>query len=207
MPVERIELETHDTETLEARWDLPDDPTRAVVFCHPHPQQGGTMTAPLMEGITSFLVDAGIAVLRFNFRGVGRSTGVWGGGINELADVGAAVDHAKARQLTLSIAGWSFGAATSLRWQAVEHSDLTWVGIAPPVPPKYQLSMPGPEDLDPARRTIIIGDRDQLIDVDDCQTYAETIGAEFRLLAGSDHFFYFREERVAELMIPALIGT
>ena len=80
MPVERIELETHDTETLEARWDLPDDPTRAVVFCHPHPQQGGTMTAPLMEGITSFLVDAGIRGSSLQLQGsrpLDRCLGRW----------------------------------------------------------------------------------------------------------------------------------
>lgn len=204
MPAEHLTLETSDAEKLQARWDLPQDPALAVVFCHPHPQQGGTMTAPLMQGLTKLLVEAGIAVLRFNFRGVGRSSGTWGGGLEEIHDVSAAVDHALGRHLPLSIAGWSFGAAASLRWQAAHRSHLTWVGIAPPVPPKYELSMPEAKDLEQARRTVIMGNRDQLIDVDDARTYAAALGAEFHLITGSDHFFHFREDRVAQLMIPAL---
>lgn len=208
MAVEPVTLKTFDHESLEAQWDEPDDGAeRAVVFCHPHPQQGGTMTAPLMRGVTKRLTLAGLAVLRFNFRGVGASTGSWGRGISEIHDVEAAVTHAEGRGLPLAIAGWSFGAATSLRWQAVEQSDLPWVGIAPPVPPAYDIQMPTPWDLDPAPRTVIMGDRDQLIDLDASRSYAESIGATFHVVEGSDHFFHFREGRVAELMVPTLTGA
>ena len=204
MTTEPITLETYDGEHLEARWDGDDDPTRVVVFCHPHPQQDGTMTAPLMEALTARLVRAGLAVLRFNFRGVGSSTGTWGGGVAEVHDVAAAVERAQTWDVPMSICGWSFGAATSLRWQAVAKSELTWAGIAPPVPPKSPLRMPGPVDLKAAKRTFIIGDRDQLIDVEDSRAYAMSHGATFHLLAGSDHFFHFQEDRVADLLIPAL---
>jgi len=204
MPAEAVELHTYDSERLEAQWDVPDDPLMAVVFCHPHPQQGGAMTAPLMRGVTKHLTLADVAVLRFNFRGVGESSGDWGGGVGEIHDVRAAVDHADERSLPLAIAGWSFGAAASLRWQAVSRSALPWVGIAPPVPPAYTLDMPGGSDLVPASRTIIMGDRDQLIDPEDSRRYADSIGASFHLMAGSDHFFSFREERVAGLMLEAL---
>ena len=77
-------------------------------------------------------------------------------------------------------------------------------GIAPPVPPKSSLPMPGPEDLKAGKRTFIIGDRYQMIDVEDSRAYAMSHGATFHLLAGSDHFFHFREDRVADLLIPAL---
>ena len=205
---EHVLLETYDTESLEARWDEPDSPAKALVLCHPHPQQDGTMTAPLMKGLTTHLVRAGFAVLRFNFRGVGQSTGSWAGGINEVHDVDAAMDHATDRAaergLPLSLAGWSFGAAISLRWQAVNQSEVTWVGIAPPVPPDTDFPMPGTGDLAPAARTIIIGERDQLIDVEHARAYAELIDAQFHVLPGSDHFFVFREARLSELVIPAL---
>ena len=204
MATELVSLETYDSERLEARWDVEDDPTKAVVFCHPHPQQRGTMTAPLMEALTARLVEAGLAVLRFNFRGVGTSTGIWDSGVGEIHDVAAAVDHAEMRGLPMSICGWSFGGAISLRWQAVARSELTWVGIAPPVPPRSSVSMPGPEDLQSAKRTIIIGDRDQLIDVEDARVYAAALGAEFHVLNGSDHFFHFREDQVGKLLVPAL---
>ena len=59
---------------LEARWDVPEDPDHAIVLCHPHPLHRGTMNVPLLDAITSNLVERNVAVLRFNFRGVGRST-------------------------------------------------------------------------------------------------------------------------------------
>jgi hypothetical protein len=204
MQTETLSLETYDNEQIEAQWDRPSDPTHAVVFCHPHPQHSGTMTAPLMNGVTERLVAAAFSVLRFNFRGVGASSGAWDNGIGEIHDVDAAVEQAQGEDLPVAICGWSFGGATSLRWQAVSKSDLPWVGISPPVPPNSEYNMPGPADLSPARRTIIIGDRDQLINVEDSRAYADALGAEFHLMTGSDHFFYFREDRVAELVIAGL---
>ena len=67
-------LTTSDGLTLEALWNEPPAPRAAVLLCHPHPLHGGTMRAPLMEGITTRLVHQDIAVLRFNFRGeIGRA--------------------------------------------------------------------------------------------------------------------------------------
>ena len=76
-----LRLPTDDGEEIEALWDLPLDPRGTVVLCHPDPEAGGTMSAPLMVGITRHLVAAGLAVLRFNFRGVGSSTGHHGAGV------------------------------------------------------------------------------------------------------------------------------
>ena len=193
---------------LEARWDRPDDPAAAIIFCHPHPQQRGTMTAPLMEKVTSVLVERGLAVLRFNFRGVGRSTGHWADGVGEIDDVHAAVAAAvdDYPSLQLGIAGWSFGAATSLLWEAREGSTLPWVGIAPPVMRDGVARLPPPDALVAAHRTFIIGDRDQFVTVDQIQDYASEIGAEVHLLRGSDHFF-FREARVADVVATALCNA
>ena len=160
---------------LEARWDGPERPTHAAVFCHPHPQQGGTMTAPLMEKVTNVLVDRDIAVLRFNFRGIGTSAGTWDGGVGEIDDVAAAVDAAAEAYpaLQLGIAGWSFGAATSLRWAARDKSTLPWVGIAPPPPTRDdKRHLPLTADLRDAQRLFILGDRDQFATVDVMEDYA-----------------------------------
>ena len=92
---ERLHLRTSDGETLEARIDSPDRPTIFTVFCHPHPEQGGSMNAPLMITVATRLVERGHAVLRFNFRGTGRSTGTHDEGAGELHDVSAAVDLAR----------------------------------------------------------------------------------------------------------------
>ena len=191
---------------LEARWDLPTEPQRVLVLCHPHPQQRGTMNAPLMEALTNAIVPHGFAVLRFNFRGVGQSSGEHDFGEGEMDDIASAVANAAESypDLPLGIAGWSFGAATSLRWQARDRSELPWVGIAPPVNSTRSKPLPGPEELAPARRLLILGDRDQFTTVAASQEYADSIGARLQVLRGSDHFFYFREEKVAGMVVESL---
>ena len=193
-------------EVLEARWDLPDVARRAVVFCHPHPLHGGTMTAPLMVGVTRHLVDRDFAVLRFNFRGVGRSTGTHGDGAQEIADVAAAVATADAAypEIPLSIAGWSFGAAVALAWAADAGSRHAYAGIAPPVMSGLTPPLPPADSLTPAPRAFILGDRDQFVKVDELERYARSIGADLHVVPASDHFFSFREERVAGVVAKAL---
>lgn len=157
------------------------------------------MRAPLIGAIAARAVDAGIDVLRFNFRGVGESSGSYGGGMAEIEDVTAAVDFMRSRSVpVIGVAGWSFGAATALRWQAATGSDLTYVGIAPPVTSPLTPRLPLASELEPARRTIIVGRRDQLIDVDELETYAASIGAAFVPYDTADHFFVFRHERLAD---------
>lgn len=209
--VERTVLTVRDSPAdapieLEARWDLSTAPDRVAVLCHPHPQQRGTMNAPLMQALADGLVGHRFAVLRFNFRGVGRSSGVHDFGTGEMNDIAAAVTAAAAAYPTLPIGvtGWSFGAATSLRWQARDKSGLPWVGVAPPVNSSRSLPLPAREELAAARRTLILGDRDQFATVDDSREYSEAIGATLEVLKGSDHFFYFREEKVAGLVAAGL---
>lgn len=202
-----IRISTSDHIDLEGRWDLPLEETKGVVvFCHPHPRQGGTMSAPLMVAVTRHLVAAGRAVLRFNFRGVGGSGGTWDAGDGEVLDITAAVALASETlpDLPLGVTGWSFGAATSLRWMADSSSNVPWVGIAPPVTSEYSPSLPEPSALAPAPKTFILGDRDQFTSVADLGAYAESVGGTLEVLKGSDHFFYFREERVAMLIDKGL---
>ena len=78
---------------LEGELWLPDDgaaPTAAAVVCHPHPLHGGTMKNNVVHRTARGLHDAGLAVLRFNFRGVGASEGVHDGEGAEEQDLAAA---------------------------------------------------------------------------------------------------------------------
>lgn len=167
------------------------------------------MNAPLMVAVTEALAGDGFAVFRFNFRGVGQSEGSHDFGEGEMDDISSAVAAAGERfpELKLGLAGWSFGAVTSLRWQAREGSSLDWVGIAPPVGSTRSKSMPPPAELAEANRTIILGDRDQFASVEHTEEYAASIGARLEILKGSDHFFYFREQKVAELVAAGLNAT
>jgi uncharacterized protein len=189
---ERLELRTSDGETLEARIDSPSDPWRIAVFCHPHPLQGGSMNAPLMISVTSRLVERGHAVLRFNFRGTGASSGSHDHGNAELEDVAAAVDLARERGLPVGLAGWSFGAWTALRWLARSGEVMPYVGIAS----KAELL---PERLPDGPKRFILGTREQVIDADALTHYAVARSIDLVLTPG-DHFFHGRGKRVGDLV-------
>lgn len=189
--------------SLEARWDDAADPAGVVVvLCHPHPLDGGTMNAPLMQRVTASLNNAGLHVLRFNFRGVGASEGAWGMGAAEMQDVAAAVEAAQLAfpKAGIGVAGWSFGATTSLRWQIETGSELPWVGIAPGIHSYRGSEVPEIDRVAPADRLIIFGDRDQFADRDAMEAFATRLGAAIEVLRGSDHFFYNREEVVGSLV-------
>src|ERR1041385_7136937 len=89
----------------------------AVVVCHPHPRYGGTMRNKVVHRVARGARRAGAAVLRFNFRGVGGSSGEYDGGIGEQDDFRAALTYLaeKIPGLPLNAAGFSFGARVSLQ--------------------------------------------------------------------------------------------
>lgn len=189
---ERLELTTSDGETLEARIDSPESPTRFTVFCHPHPLHGGSMNAPLMIGVASRLNERGHAVLRFNFRGTGSSTGRHDYGEAEQTDIDAAIDFAGSRGLPLGLTGWSFGAGTALRWLASRESTIPWVGIAPQAESL-------PHELPQGPKRIVVGTRDQVIDPTSVREYAVAKGIDLVLTAG-DHFFHGKGKKIGDLV-------
>jgi alpha/beta superfamily hydrolase len=67
-------------------------PVAAAILCHPHPLYGGTMKNRVIYHAARGAVEAGLAALRFNFRGVGASTGVYNKGAGERKDVAALID-------------------------------------------------------------------------------------------------------------------
>lgn len=202
-------LPTDDGVSLEARWDVPAGPRAVAVLCHPHPLYGGTMEVPLLRTVTARLAAAGCTVLRFNFRGVGASTGTWSGGRGEVGDLAAAAAAAADAfpNLPLGLAGWSFGAVIALRWQADNGSRHRLAAIAPPTRVDISPGLPDPSSLAPARRLFVVGSRDQFADAAVLGAYADALGAELRIVPGSDHFFYAREHRVGEAVAAHLAVT
>ena len=121
---------------LEALIDEPEtSPRAAVVFAHPLPTHGGTLHTKAVYQGSKGLVRVGCVVLRFNFRGVGRSEGVFDQGPGEMADFRAALDYMSARYpgLPLWAAGFSFGAWIALETGATDDRVSVLIGIAPPV--------------------------------------------------------------------------
>ncbi|MEO8258531.1 MAG: alpha/beta fold hydrolase [Acidobacteriota bacterium] len=123
---------------LEALLDEPGPSTTvraAVVFAHPHPQQGGTMHTKVVYQAAKALARIGCAVLRFNFRGVGTSDGQFDHGVGEADDFRAGVEFMRHRHpaAPLWTAGFSFGAWIALTAGAADPRVSTLIGIAPPL--------------------------------------------------------------------------
>ncbi len=121
---------------LEALLEEPKgEPRAAVVFAHPLPTEGGTMHTKMCFQGAKGLVRAGCAVLRFNFRGVGRSPGVFDRGRGEQDDFRAAVDFMAARYPGVEIwaAGASFGSYVALAAGAADDRVCALIAVAPPV--------------------------------------------------------------------------
>ena len=122
--------------SLEGRFHRaasPDAPVALVL--HPNPKFSGTMNTLVVYSLYTAFQDAGFSVLRFNFRGVGRSAGEFSGGAGELADAQAAwawmraeCPQAKARW----VAGFSFGSWIGLQLLAKEGGFDGFVAVAPP---------------------------------------------------------------------------
>ena len=147
---------------LEALLDLPaGSPRVGVVFAHPLPIKGGTMHTKVVFQSAKALNRIGCAVLRFNFRGVGRSAGTWDNGRGEMDDYRAAVDFLSGRypDLEMWAAGFSFGSYIAMTSGADDDRICTLIGIAPPVN-RYEFAS---VKLSTKPKFVVHGESDELI--------------------------------------------
>jgi len=178
---------------LEARLGQGRAATGGLVICHPHPQYGGDMENPVVVRVAEVARDSGLATLRFNFRGVGRSGGTYGGGRDERRDVEGALAELKrviGPSAILVLAGYSFGAtvaaAVAARWETLGGLAL----IAPP------LGLEGLERLPPLEAfgkplLVVAGDADPYCPAAALAELGETLPhAMIRTIEGADHFFF-----------------
>jgi alpha/beta superfamily hydrolase len=206
---ERPELRSTDDLELEAELWIAGEARAGLVFCHPHPQMGGTMNAPLLVTVAEELVRRGWNVLRFNFRGIGESEGDPSTGTAEIADAEGAVEFMRSRfpDLPIAIAGWSFGAAVATRVAAADDSLAALVSIAPAVKEKPGITdgLPPAASIDlkvPA--LVVCGAHDELVEVDDCRSWAETAKTELHVMPGANHFFWAKYENLAGVITEFL---
>jgi uncharacterized protein len=190
---------------LEAILRLPDKkvpPRGAAVLCHPHPAYGGTMDNRVIFRAGKGATEAGVAALRFNFRGVGASTGEYDEGRGEQQDVAACIDWLKARypNLPLVLVGFSFGAWVGLRVACEDPRVAAMVGLGLPVN-HYDFEFLV-ENVKPA--LYIVGTRDEFCPRAKMERLARRLPAysDLRWVENADHFF---GDRIGE--VQTLIAT
>lgn len=176
---------------LESLLEEPEDgePRFAALVCHPHPQHGGTMHNKVVYRLARGLRKAGAVVLRFNYRGVNLSEGVYDHGIGETEDARACLEWLRSRypHLPAMVAGFSFGSRIALRIGA-QRPDLRKV-IAAGFPTVYK----DRTYLDPCAvaRTFIHSTNDEFGPKDElAAVVAELDGPpELVFIESKDHFF------------------
>ena len=189
IPEQPITLVSGPDLSLEALLALPPSPPAGVVICHPHPLYGGDMDNPVVIRVQEVCASLGLATLRFNFRGVGASGGVHGGGVGEQDDAAAALD-ALAKAIggsTLVIAGYSFGSRIAA---LVGSRDSRVGGIALIAPP---LAMSDFGFLGDVRvpTLAVAGTRDQYCPPDEFARFtAARPWIKAATIDGADHFFF-----------------
>jgi alpha/beta superfamily hydrolase len=123
--------------TCEGIFERPEQSTHmpGIVICHPHPLYGGDMENNVVRALAAAFTAAGFAVLRFNFRGVGGSTGHYEEGIGEQEDVRAALGWLAAQPgmdvERLFLAGYSFGARVTLAVASTDPRVHGFIAVAP----------------------------------------------------------------------------
>lgn len=200
-----VTIRSRDGLTLEAALDAPEAPRAVLVLCHPHPQMGGTMNAPLLLEVRDAMVARGWAVLRFNFRGIGSSEGVSGTGVDEVADAGGAADHAAEAYAGLprAVAGWSFGAAVAVRLAAADGGFVGCAAIAPAVDekPGVTAGLPPPARLDLTVPLLIVyAANDKQVSPEACSAWGNAAGADVVRVAGANHFFWAKYEQLSKIV-------
>ena len=193
---------------LEALLRMPKERVeKAAVLCHPHPLYQGSMHSPVVFRAARAFHRSGIATLRFNFRGVGRSAGIYDGGRGEIDDVRAAIEFLRGRfpDLPLALAGYSFGSLVGFQAAAGDARVGQLIGIGVPVALD---SFDFLRDVDKPL-WIFQGDRDEFGPLEQIKGLIKLAGRPSRLITipGGDHFFTNRLDLLEETLAGALAGA
>ncbi len=175
-------------------------PRGAVVVCHPHPVYGGTMDNRVVYRAAQAAAECGVVALRFNFRGVGQSTGQFEQGIGEKEDVTAAIRWLEMRYptLPLALAGYSFGAWVGMQVGCSDPRMQAMVGLGLPLD-LYEFDF-----LTGYRKPAlyIVGTRDEFCSQENLDRLASRLPSTSALhrIEGADHFFTRQMEVVGNLV-------
>ena len=176
-----------------------------AIICHPHPQQGGTMDNKVVTTLMRSYRDLGIPVLRFNFRGVGKSEGQFDNAVGELADLLAAIAWVEQAlpDRAILLAGFSFGSSIAARASYAVTGLVHLTLVAPPVE-RYVYDKEGAFT---APLCVIQGDQDELVIASGVYDWVAALKSPALLLRYPEagHFFHGLLARVKADLTEALL--
>jgi len=172
-------------------------PRGLAVLCHPHPQHGGTMDNKVVQTLARALVQLGYRSVRFNFRGIGASLGVWDEGRGEIDDALAVIAAHQTAGVPLVLGGFSFGAyvasqaATKL---ATAAERLVLVG---PAVQNFSVAAV------PADTLVVHGEVDDVVPLSAVFDWARPQALPVTVLPGAGHFFHGRLPVLKQIVVSA----
>lgn len=173
-------------------------PRALAVLCHPHSLFGGSMSNKVVTTMERAFRDLGLATMRFNFRSVGKSEGVFDHGLGEGEDLAAACAHAQRAlpDLPLWLAGFSFGSYVAAR-MAKTLGAVQLLSIAPPVVSWDFTALP----RGPAPWLIVQGEQDEVVDPEAVYRFVDGLqpAATLIRMPGS-HFFHGKLVELRDLL-------
>lgn len=165
-----------------------------ALILHAHPRAGGSMQDRVTVQLYQIFTKFGFATLRFNFRGIGRSQGVFDNGMGELSDAAQALDYLQSMNPNAEqcwVAGYSFGAWIGLQLLMRRPEIDGFIAISPPAN-HYDLSFLAPC---PASGLIVYGTKDGVSPASDVERVVakirtqKNIKVDHQPVEGADHFY------------------
>ncbi len=191
---------------LEGRYQHSRVPNAPIaVMLHPHPQYGGTMNNKVVYALYHGFARHGFSVLRFNFRGVGRSQGGYDRGEGELSDAASALDWLQSFNHSASacwIAGFSFGAWIGMQLLMRRPEISGFVSLAPPAN-AFDFTFLAPC---PSSGLIVHGDQDEIVPAPSVSKLVDKLRSqrnleiEYQTIAGANHFFHDRMDELDKVL-------
>jgi uncharacterized protein len=170
------------------------------VLCHPHPAYGGTMENRVIYRAAKAVQAAGLAALRFNFRGAGASTGSFDEGVGEKNDVAAAINwlEEKYPRLPLALVGFSFGSWVGLQVACPDSRIRAVVGLGLPLN-FYDFDFLADNEKP---SLYIVGTQDEFCPMEKLDFLARRLPqtSAVQRIDGADHFFGAQLEQVQDLI-------
>lgn len=172
---------------IECAIDLPAGERRGTaVVCHPHPQYGGTLDNKVVQTLARAFVQLGWRSVRFNFRGVGASAGMWDDGMGEVDDALAVIAAHRGAGEPFMLAGFSFGAYVASQAAARLPDDAKprrMVLVGPSTQRQPMASVP-------ADTVVIHGEIDDVVPLAATLDWARPLALPVIVFPGVGHFFH-----------------
>ncbi len=164
-----------------------------LIMCHPHPLFSGTMDNKVVTTVMRSARDLGLNTLRFNFRGVGNSTGSHDNGVGEREDVAAAVAYARDSLgwKKIILAGFSFGEGMACLYASEHPEGLAGLFLIAPAVHHFDAPSVLPQEFE---TWVLMGNEDEVVPFDEVETWTELVVPQphWFVFEGAGHYFHGR---------------